>query len=392
MNGTGTAPAGTFRAENTNASTRWADCVGTFPSPPKNGVALVGVLPGEGIGPEIVDCALAVARAAVDRHGVRLQLEFGSDIGKRAEVQHGTALPADVIGFCSGIFSRGGAVLSGAGGGRYVYDLRSRFDLFCKLSPVVVPGELAGAGRMRPGHAAGVDVLVVREGTSGLYQGQWETTSQPEVGRVARHTFSYCEAHVRRVVTAAARIAARRQRRLAVIYKESGAPSISELWRECALEIAAENGVTSSFLDIDYSAYRLVQHPNEFDVIVAPNLFGDIVSDLGGLLMGSRALTYGGNFSADGAAFYQTNHGAAYDLADLDRANPVGQILSAAMMLRESYGLGEASYAIEEAIRSVWRQGWRTADLEEEGCRVAGTRQFTDLILEVLAGGKPSAA
>ena len=180
MHCTETAPADPASAKTDATSTRWADCVGAYPSPPTNGVALVGVLPGEGIGPEIVECALAIARAAVDRQGIRLQLEYGTDIGKRAEAQHGTALPADVIGFCWGIFSRGGAVLSGAGGGRYVYDLRSRFDLFCKLSPVVVPSELSGAGRMRPGHAAGVDVLVVREGASGLYQGNGKRPPNPK--------------------------------------------------------------------------------------------------------------------------------------------------------------------------------------------------------------------
>jgi len=253
---------------------------------------------------------------------------------------------------------------------------------------VVVPPELAGAGRLRPGHAAGVDVLVVREGASGLYQGQWETLRDSGGQRVASHSFSYSEAHVRRVVSAAARIAVRRRRGLAVIYKESGAPSISELWRDCGLEIAAEHGVACSFLDIDYAAYRLVQHPREFDVVVAPNLFGDILSDLGGLLLGSRALTHGGNFSADGAAFYQTNHGAAYDLAGLDRANPVGQILSAAMMLRESFGLGDVAESIDVAIRSVWRAGWRTADLAEDGCRMAGTQRMTELVVQALEAGE----
>ncbi len=345
---------------------------------------LVGVLPGEGIGPQIVECALDVTRAACALKRIKLDCEIGGEIGRPAEGRCGKALPEEAIKFCAGIFSRGGAILSGAGGGRYVYDVRSHFDLFCKLSPVVAHPELAGSGRMRPGHATDVNILIVREGTSGLYQGHWETTQRPNEGRVGSHTFCYSEAHVRRVVQVAARIASRRRRRLAVIFKESGAPSISALWRDCASEIAATNGIDCSFLDIDYAAYRLIQHPLEFDVIAAPNLFGDILSDLGGLLLGSRALTYGGNFSAAGNAFYQTNHGAAYDLAGSDRANPVGQILSAAMMVRESFRLGEIADSIEAAIRAVWKDGWRTADLAEGACRVAGTRQITDLIVDAL--------
>ena len=345
---------------------------------------LVGVLRGEGIGPQIVECALDVTRAACALKGIKIQCEFGGEIGRPAEGRFGKALPEEAINFCAGIFSRGGVIFSGAGGGRYVYDVRSRFDLFCKLSPIVVHPELAGSGRMRPGHTTGLNILVVREGTSGLYQGHWETTQRPKEGRVGSHTFCYSETQVRRVVQVAARIAGRRHRRLAVIYKESGAPSISALWRDCASEIAATNGIDCSFLDIDYAAYRLIQHPLEFDVIVAPNLFGDILSDLGGLLLGSRALTYGGNFSATGTAFYQTNHGAAYDLAGSDRANPVGQILAAAMMVRESFGFGDIADSIEAAIRAVWKDGWRTVDLAEGADRVAGTRQMTDLVIDAL--------
>ncbi|KAB2661130.1 MAG: hypothetical protein DVB31_12790 [Verrucomicrobia bacterium] len=129
-NDDGMARAERKRDGSDPAGARWADCVGPVPAASARDGVLVGVLPGEGIGPEIVDCALAVARAAAGRKGIALRLEFGDDIGRRAEARCGLSLPGEVVGFCAGIFARGGAILSGAGGGRYVYDLRSRFDLF----------------------------------------------------------------------------------------------------------------------------------------------------------------------------------------------------------------------------------------------------------------------
>jgi 3-isopropylmalate dehydrogenase len=157
---------------------------------------------------------------------------------------------------------------------------------------------------------------------------------------------------------------------------------IHSLWRDCALELARTSGVEVSFLDIDYAAYKLLQEPEAFDVIVAPNCFGDILSDLGGLLAGSRSLTFGASYSANGGAVYQTNHGAAHDRAETDTANPGGQIFSVAMMLRETFGLPAAARLIEDSVRSIWRAGWRTADLAEPGCSIAGTRQFGELVAQ----------
>ncbi len=375
-------------------SGRWSDSIGSSPRlrAPVGSPFLLGVLRGEGIGPEVVDGALEVLAAVGAAEDLTFQVEFGGDIGRVAEKNCGEALSGDVIGFCGRIFSRGGAILSGPGGGRYVYDLRQRFDLFCKLSPIRVAEELSGAGRMKPEHTSGVDVLVVREGAAGIYQGSWELESKPGEARRGTHSFSYTEPQVRRVIEAAARIARQRRGNLTVIYKEAGTPSISGLWRDCGGEIAREIGVECTFMDVDYAGYRLLQHPREFDVVVAPNLFGDILSDLGGLLVGSRALTYGGNFGADGCAFYQTNHGAAYDLAGSDRANPVGQILSLAMLLRESFGLGAAADRIDDAVREVWRAGWRTGDLAQTGCRTVGTRQTGCLVAEAIRAPHPIAA
>ena len=365
------------------ARLRWGDCVREDAMPRRKPSRVIGVLTGEGIGPEVIGCALHVLSAVESATGRKFKIEFGAPIGREAERGGGKVLPDEVIEFCRGIFARGGAVLNGPGGGRYVYDLRRVFDLFCKLSPLKVSDELAAANRMKPEHVRGVDILMVRENASGLYQGKWTEARTPG-GRVAEHCFSYSEAEVRRILRPAAAIANSRRGHLTVVYKEAGVPSISALWRDCALEISSLAGVRCSLLDIDHIAYRLIQHPGDFDVVVAPNLFGDVLSDLGGVLLGSRGLCFAGSFAGNGDAVYSTNHGSAFDLAGSDKANPVGQILSLAMLLRESLHLEEEARLIEDAVDSVCREGWRTADLAEAGCPVIGTREMGERIAQAV--------
>jgi 3-isopropylmalate dehydrogenase len=336
---------------------------------------LIGALPGEGVGPAVVEAALEVLAAAGSVSGQAFEVRFGGAIGLDAIGRSGSPLSEEVAGFCREIFAAGGAVLAGPGGGRFVYDMRRTFDLFCKLSPVHAFAELLGAGRLRPEAAEGIDLVVVRENLGGLYQGE---SRREERGVV--HTFASSADEARRILDVGARLALRRRGGLAVVIKDSGLPALSALWREQAHAAAAEAGIGCSFLDIDYAVYQLIQNPRGFDVLVAPNCFGDILADLGGVLMGSRGLTFGASYAASGAAVYQTNHGAAYDLAGTDRANPAGQILALAMMLRESFGLPEEADRVEEALRQVWRSGWRTADVEEAGCKVVGTREMARLV------------
>jgi len=340
---------------------------------------LIGVLPGEGVGPAVVDAALEVLAAVGSVSGLAFEVRFGGAIGLDAIGQSGKPLSAEVSGFCREVFAAGGAVLAGPGGGRFVYDMRRTFDLFCKLSPIHPFEELRGAGRLRPEAGDGIDLVVMRENLGGLYQGESESADRRVV-----HTFSCSEEEARRVLEAGVRLARQRRGRLTVVVKDSGLPALSALWREQARAAAAGAGIEHAFLDIDYAVYQLIQNPRDLDVLVAPNCFGDILADLGGVLMGSRGLTYGVSVSAAGAAVYQTNHGAAYDLAGADRANPAGQILSLALMLRESFGLAAEADLVTEALRRVWAGGWRTADLGEPGCRVVGTRELTRRVAEAV--------
>lgn len=340
---------------------------------------VVGVLAGEGVGPEVIEAALEVAAAVQSVSPGSFDIQTGPCHLSRSSDDGPAGLAPEGFEFCERIFSGGGAILCGPFAGRFVYELRKAFDLFCKLCPVRPVGELR-AGRVKPEYLQDVDLLLVRENVSGLYHGRWYEDRAPDGQRRAHHRFSYTREEVRRVVEPAAQIARNRRGRLALVVKDAGLPTISTLWRECASEVASQAGVELSVLNVDYAAYLMVQHAQALDVVVAPNLFGDILGDVAGILLGSRALTYSGNFGRGACAVYQTGHGAARDLAGSNRANPVGQIFSLAMLLRESFGLFDAADLVECAVCAVWRAGWRTEDLAEPGCRVAGTRELGSLV------------
>jgi 3-isopropylmalate dehydrogenase len=346
---------------------------------------LIGALPGEGIGPEIVEAALDLLRRLEHAGGASVQVELGGPIGLAAERAVGTPLPDEVAHFCQDVLSRGGAILTGPGGGRYVYDLRRRLDLFLKLVPVESRYGLADASPLPAESLDDVDLLLVRETLSGIYQGRSEEILDGDGRRAVRHFFEVSEEGLRRFLGAAARLASARRGRLTVVLKQGGVPALARLWRSCGSEAAAAEGIDCTFVDVDLMAYELVRRPHEFDVIAASNLAGDVLGDLTAVLIGSRGLSFSGNFSPCGEAVYQTNHGAAYDIADRDLANPVGQILSLAMLLRESLGLEREALAIEDGVRSVWSRGLRTADIAGDGSHVLGTREMGERIAEAAA-------
>jgi 3-isopropylmalate dehydrogenase len=374
---------------------RWLDAVvdpKTELAPP---TPLIGVLPGEGIGPEVVGAARDVLRELELAGGKAVEVETGGSIGVAAEQSTGDALPEEVAGFCRDVFARGGSILTGAGGGRYVYDLRSRLDLFLKLVPVSPRYGLVQASPLRPEAMRNVDFLLVRENLGGIYQGTSKLSLDPNGQQIVRHSFETSESNLQRFLGAAARLAGSRRGHLTVVFKQSGAPALADIWRRCGTEAAATAGVDCSFIDVDLMAYDLVRRPRDFDVIAASNLAGDVLGDLTAVLVGSRGLSFSGNLSPLGYAVYQTNHGAAYDIADRDIANPVGQILSLAMLLRESLNLNRESQAIEDAVRSVWAQGLRTADIAAPGEPSVGTQEMTARIAEAAAaqlGALPRAA
>lgn len=348
----------------------------------------IGVLPGEGIGPDVIGVALKVLQALPEPDAPRFDLIWGGEIGTRAKALDGQPLTAETCQFCHHIFARGGAILNGPGGDRYVYDLRREFDLFCKISPLQVVDEITGAGPMKAEHIRGTDILIVRDNAAGLYQGPWRQTFT-DGERRAEQSCAYTETQTRRIVTVAARLAAARRGKLCVVVKEGGVPTISQLWRDVAEQIASETNLELTIINVDHMAYALIQAPCSFDVVVTPNMFGDVLADLGSVLIGSRGNSFSGNFDDNGAAVYQTNHGSGYDLVGKDLANPVGQIFSLAMLLRESFGLENEARRLEAGVAQVWRDGWRTFDVMESGCQQVGTVQMGELIAEAVTNPEP---
>lgn len=354
---------------------RLTECMPDWPRRSSGAVPVLGVLAGEGIGPEVVGAALVVLEAV--RGASRLTVDV-----RRGEVVDATPREAshfsrDSADFCASIFAADGALFCGPVSGRFVYDLRAHFDLYCKLVPLRPSQALADAAILRPERLAGVDVLIVRENVGGLYFGEH---GRRDGGRVAYQNLSYHADHVARVVEVAARLAGTRRGGLAIVVKTGGVPAVSDLWREVAESIAANHAIDLEILEIDNASFQLVADPGRFDVVVAPNLFGDVLADGATVLLASRGMSYSANFGPHGRASYQTGHGAAVDLAGSDRANPVAQILSLAMMLRESFAMVREACWVEAAVEGVLASGVRTPDIAGPGSRVVGTRELAECV------------
>ena len=344
---------------------------------------VVGVLPGEGVGPEVVPVAIQLLRILEAHSTRRFDLRTGGPIGYPAKDVCGSSLSPEVTAFAREIFVERGALFCGPGGERFVYETRRVFDLYCKFTPIEPLPELSDAGTVRPEFVSQTDMIGVRENMGGVYQGQWSHAEGPG-GLTASHSFSYDEAVVRHILGVATRLAASRRNRLHLVLKPGGVPTISSLWRHCAEEIAYNAGVELFEQEIDNAVYQLIADPGQFDVFVSPNLFGDVLADCASLLLASRGLSYSGNFNDAGNGVYQTGHGAARDIAGKGIANPIGQIFSLGMMLRESFDWPEADRQLRLAVRKVLRAGKRTGDVASPGCQVLGTAAFGDAIMAQL--------
>jgi 3-isopropylmalate dehydrogenase len=350
---------------------------------PRTGGApyIVGMLPGEGVGPEVIDAALVVLDSVTRARGIPFDIRRATEFGVGG--RHRSWLAEEGVEFCRSIFAAEGALLCGPMGGRSVYDLRERFDLYCKLVPLRPSAALADVAIIRPERLSEVDVLIVRENLGGLYAGEF---GRREAGKIAYQSFEYHADQVERIVRAAARLALARRGRLAMVGKAGGVPEVSALWREMTEAVASDHGIDADILEIDNASFQLVAHPDRFDVVVAPNFLGDILADAATVLLGSRGMSYSANYGPEGRAAYQTGHGAAHDLAGVGRANPIAQILSAAMMLRESFELTEEAAWIETAIENVLASGVRSPDVAGAGSRVLGTSELAECIAQEAAG------
>lgn len=354
---------------------------------------LIAVLPGDGIGPEVTAEAVSCLRALAPRAGLALEFEEAL-IGGRAIDDVGVPLPESTLALAQ----RADAVLLGAVGGpkwddpkstvrpeQALLGIRQALGLFANLRPVKAVDALLGTSTLKPEVVRGVDILVIRELTGGIYFGKPSERREGASGREAVDTLFYTEPEVRRVVEVAFDLARGRRKKVSSVDK-ANVLSSSRLWREVAHEVAAQNrDVAYEDVLVDAMAMHLIRRPRDFDVIVTENLFGDILTDEAAMLPGSMGLLPSASLgerrrgAGPGTAIfglYEPIHGSAPDIAGKGLANPLAAILSAAMMLRFSLGREDAAAALEAAVDGVLGSGLRTADLAAPGERVASTTEM----------------
>lgn len=352
----------------------------------------IAVLPGDGIGPEIVAQAVKVL-GALAKDGLKLEIEH-APVGGAAYDTAGDPLPAATLKLAR----EADAILFGAVGG-WQYDqlprakrpeqallrLRKELGLFANLRPARVFPELVNASSLRPEVVSGMDILILRELTGDVYFGQprgMRTLANGE--REGYDTMRYSESEIRRIAHAGFRAAMKRAKRLCSVDK-SNVLETSQLWREVVIEVAREYaGVELSHMYVDNAAMQLLRDPKQFDVIVTGNLFGDILSDEASMLTGSIGMLPSASLDANNKGLYEPIHGSAPDIAGKDMANPLATILSAAMMLRHSFSQDQAADRIEAAVSKVLAHGLRTADIHQSGTEKVGTVQMGDAVLAAL--------
>ena len=351
------------------------------------------ILAGDGIGPEIVGAAEGVLHALGDRFGLAVEIEHAL-MGGCAIDAGGDPLPELTLARAR----EADAVLLGAVGGpqwdkvdrsvrpeRGLLRLRSQLDLFCNLRPAVLFEALKDASSLKPEVVAGLDLMIVRELTGGIYFGQPRGVELSASGeRVGRNTLVYSESEICRISHAAFKIAGKRRRRVCSVDK-ANVLEVTELWREVVTEVSKDYpDVELTHMYVDNAAMQLVRRPKQFDVLVTSNMFGDILSDLASMLTGSIGMLPSASLDADGKGLFEPIHGSAPDIAGRDVANPLATILSVAMMLR--YSLDEPIQAarIEKAVAKTLQQGFRTADIAGAAGESIGTREMGDRVVAAL--------
>jgi 3-isopropylmalate dehydrogenase len=352
----------------------------------------LAVLPGDGIGPEVTAEAVKVLRATADLFGYRIDSHEYA-IGAAGVAESGDSLPERT----GAAALEADAVLLGAVGhpdlaaaeGRRrpeagLLALRKLLGAYANLRPVAVHPALVHASPLRPERLAGVDLLIVRELTGGLYYG--EPRALERDGAV--NTLRYSVPEIERVARVAFRAASERRGLLTSVDK-ANVLEVSQLWRETVTRVGAEEfpAIKLEHLYVDFAAMRLVAEPARIDVLLTENLFGDILSDEAAVLTGSLGLLPSASLG-DGPGLFEPVHGSAPDIAGRGVANPIGAIASAAMLLRYGLGLPDAATAVEQAIAAVLAAGARTADIARPGERAVGTREIGDEIARLVLWGK----
>ncbi|MDX2213264.1 MAG: 3-isopropylmalate dehydrogenase [Oculatellaceae cyanobacterium bins.114] len=353
----------------------------------------ITLLPGDGIGPEI----MAVAVSVLKEIGQQLDLQFAfqeAPIGGAAIDATGDPLPPESLETCRD----SDAVLLAAIGGfkwdtlpshqrpeRGLLGLRAGLGLFANLRPAQILPQLIDASSLKRDIVEGVDIMVVRELTGGIYFGQPKGIFATETGeKRGVNTMAYTESEIERIGRVAFEAARKRQGRLCSVDK-ANVLEVSQLWRDRITQLSQEYpDVELSHMYVDNAAMQLVRYPKQFDTIVTGNLFGDILSDAAAMLTGSIGMLPSASLGASGPGVFEPVHGSAPDIAGQDKANPIAQVLSAAMMLRYGLNEPEASDRIEQAVLKVLDQGYRTGDIMSPGMTLVGCQAMGEALLKAL--------
>lgn len=352
----------------------------------------LAVIPGDGIGPDVVEQTLLVLDKVGEKFGHTFQYHKVLAGGCAIDATGG-CLPQETIDMCKA----SDAVLLGAVGGwkwdtlpgdqrpeRALLGLRKALGLFANLRPALLFEQLADASPLKPEIlAGGLDIVVVRELTGGIYFGE-KGVKDTDLGPAAYDIEQYAEEEVRRIAKVAFDMAMKRSKHVTSVDKANVLES-SRLWRRVVTEVAKDYPeVTLDHLYVDNAAMQLVRNPRQFDVIVTSNIFGDILSDEASQITGSIGMLPSASLAQGNFGMYEPVHGSAPDIAGQDKANPMATILSAAMMLRYTFGLGQEADAIENAVKSVLDQGYRTPDLFAGEGTLVGTAEMGRLIAEAI--------
>ncbi|MDY6782916.1 MAG: 3-isopropylmalate dehydrogenase [Cyanobacteriota bacterium] len=353
----------------------------------------ITLLAGDGIGPEIMSVTVEVLRAIATQYA--LEFEFSEmPIGGAAIEATGTPLPEETLSTCR----QSDAVLLAAIGG-YQWDnlprqqrpetgllgLRAGLGLFANLRPAVIFPQLIDASTLKREVVEGVDLMVVRELTGGIYFGQPKGIFAAETGeKRAVNTMAYLESEIDRIAKVGFETARQRSGKLCSVDK-ANVLDVSQLWRDRIVLMAEQYpDVELSHLYVDNAAMQLIRNPKQFDTLVTSNLFGDILSDAAAMLTGSIGMLPSASLGESGPGLFEPVHGSAPDIAGQDKANPLAQILSAAMMLRYGLNQPKAASTIEAAVRRVLEQGYRTGDIFSSGMAAVGCREMGDVVLSAI--------
>ena len=351
------------------------------------------ILSGDGIGPEIMAAAEKSLSVLISDFGLRVEVEHGL-VGGAALDATGRPLPEATLALARSA----DAVLFGAIGGpqwdtaprelrpeRGLLGLRTGMGVFANLRPVQIFPELVSASTLKPDVVSGLDILIVRELTGGIYFGQPRELNRGADGlRFGVNTLRYNEDEVRRIARVAFAAARGRGRRLCSVDK-ANVLETSELWRQVVTETATEfPDVQLEHLYVDNAAMQLVRAPKQFDVMVTDNMFGDILSDLASMLSGSIGMLPSASLDEHGHGLYEPIHGSAPDIAGRNVANPLATILSLALLLRHSLGEQACATALEQAVRAALQKGLRTADIQGPGTTTVGTSAMGDAVVMAL--------